>query len=67
MFLWSTFGDLVLLDWLLISKITPRFVVIPGSIKEDYRDLSYHFCGHFKASVIMIILCLFMAAALSHF
>jgi hypothetical protein len=67
MFFWSTFGDLVLLDWLLISTITPRFVIIPGSIKENYPSLSYHFRGHFKASVIMIILCLIMAAALSHF
>jgi len=67
MFFWSTIGDLVLLDWLLISTITPRFVIIPGSQKEDYRDFSHHFRGHFKASIIMIILCLIMAATLSHF
>ena len=31
MFLLMTIGDLVLLDWLVISKITPKFVIIPGT------------------------------------
>jgi hypothetical protein len=67
MFFWGTFGDLVLLDWLLISRITPRFVIIPGSKKEDYRDFSHHFRGHLKASVVMVFMCLIVAAALSFF
>jgi hypothetical protein len=34
-FLFFTFGDCELLDWLVITRITPEFVVIPGSVKED--------------------------------
>lgn len=55
LFAFITFGDLVLLDWLLISKITPSFVVIPGSEAEDYKDFSHHFRSHLRAAVIMVI------------
>jgi hypothetical protein len=51
-----TFGDLVLLDWLLISKITPNFVIIPGSEAEDYKDFTHHYWSHLRAAVIMVIL-----------
>ena len=34
----ANLGDLVILDWLIISKITPSFVVIPGSEVKDYKD-----------------------------
>ena len=50
-----TFGDLVLLDWLIISKITPGFVVIPGSAAEDYKDFSHHYRSHLRAAVIMVL------------
>jgi hypothetical protein len=58
----TTFGDLVVLDWLIISKITPRFVLIPGSAKEDYKDFSHHYRGHAKAAALMIVLALILAA-----
>jgi hypothetical protein len=61
LFMFATFGDLVLLDWLVISKITPKFVVIPGTVKEDYKDFSHHFRGHAKAIIPMIILAVIMA------
>ncbi|MBN1682119.1 hypothetical protein JW865_01030 [Candidatus Bathyarchaeota archaeon] len=50
-----SFGDLVLLDWLLISKITPNFVIIPGSEAEDYKDFSHHYWSHLRAAAIMVI------------
>ena len=53
----ASFGDLVLLDWLIISKITPGFVVIEGSEAEDYKDFRNHFVGHAYASVIIFCLC----------
>jgi hypothetical protein len=65
MFFFGTLGDLVLLDWLLISKITPKFVIIPGSVKEDYKDFSHHFKGHAKAAIPMIGLCLIIAGLVS--
>ena len=52
----GTLGDLVILDWLIISKITPSFVVIPGSEAEDYKDFSHHYTGHLRATFIMVIL-----------
>jgi hypothetical protein len=65
MFLLATLGDLALLDWLLISRITPKFVIIPGSIKEDYKDFSDHFRGHAKAAILLIIVGLISAGFIS--
>lgn len=65
LFACTTFGDLVVLDWLIISKITPRFVIIPGSAKEDYKDFSHHFRGHAKAAVAMTVMALILEALVS--
>lgn len=65
MFLLATLGDLVLLDWLLVSKITPKFVIIPGSVKEDYKDFSQHFKGHAKAAIPIIVIGLLIAGLVS--
>ncbi|MHA2074624.1 MAG: hypothetical protein ACW97X_08405, partial [Candidatus Hodarchaeales archaeon] len=43
--------DLVVLDWLIISKITPKFVIIDGTTPEDYKDFSHHYKGHLIASI----------------
>ncbi len=58
----ATVGDLVILDWLIISKITPRFVIIPGTEVRDYKDFSHHYKGHVKAAFLMIPLGLIIAA-----
>lgn len=63
MFLMATLVDLALLDWLVISKITPGFVIIPGSEKADYKDLAAHYVGHAKAVAAMAVLALILAAA----
>ncbi len=60
-----TFGDLVLLDWFIISKITPGFVVIPGSEAEDYKDFSHHYRGHLRAAVIMVIVSALIATIIN--
>jgi hypothetical protein len=67
MVLLATLGDLVVLDWLVVSKITPRFVIIPGSEKADYRDFSHHYKAHVKAAVALVLVSLAMAAIISHF
>lgn len=54
--------DLVILDWLIISKISPRFVIIPGTEVKDYKDFSHHYKGHAKAAILVIPLCLIIAA-----
>ena len=58
-------GDLVILDWLIISKITPGFVIIPGSTAADYKDMSHHFKGHVWATVAMALLSLVIGAVVS--
>jgi hypothetical protein len=67
MVLLATLGDLVVLDWLVVSKITPRFVIIPGSEKADYKDFSHHCKAHAKAAVALVLVSLAMAAIVSHF
>jgi len=57
--------DLVLLDWLLVSRITPRFVIIPGTEKADYKNFSSHYRGHAKAAVALTIVSLAVAAVVS--
>jgi hypothetical protein len=59
--------DLVLLDWLVISKITPRFVMIPGTVKEDYKDFSSHYRAHAKAAIALVFVSLAMAAVVTYF
>jgi hypothetical protein len=54
--------DLVVLDWLIISRLTPRFVIIPGSDEADYKDFSHHYRGHARAALIMTGLALIFAA-----
>ena len=61
-----TIGDLVILDWLVISKLTPKFVIIPGTVEEDYKDFSHHYKGHAKAAIIQILLCLIIAGIVSY-
>jgi len=65
--MFMTIGDLVFLDWLIISKITPSFVVIPGSETEDYKDFSHHYRGHLRATIIMIVLCATVAIVVSRY
>ena len=63
----ANLGDVLILDWLIISKITPRFVVIPGSDVEDYKDFSHHYRGHLRVTIIMIMLCSAVAVVVSRY
>jgi len=59
--------DMIMLDWLIISRITPDFVIIPGSGKEDYRDFSHHYKGHLRASLWIFLFCLILAGIIWYF
>jgi len=63
----ATLGDLLILDWLVVSKITPKFVIIPGTVEEDYKDFSHHFKGHAKAAFVQILICLIIAGIVWYF
>ncbi|MHA1969653.1 MAG: hypothetical protein ACW964_17875 [Candidatus Hodarchaeales archaeon] len=54
--------DLVVLDWLIISKITPKFVIIDGTTPEDYKNFSHHYKGHLIASIPLILICVLFSA-----
>jgi hypothetical protein len=54
--------DLVILDWLIVSKITPSFVIIPGSVEADYKDFSHHYRGHAWAALAITLVALAFAA-----
>ena len=66
-FLFATVGDLLILDWLIVSRITPKFVIIPGTQQEDYRDFSHHFKGHAKALIAIVPIFLILAGIISYF
>lgn len=51
----ATLGDLVILDWLIISKITPSFVIIPGTEVADYKEFSHHFKAHARAVIPLLL------------
>ena len=51
------FMDLVVLDWFLISKITPQFVIIDGTTPDDYKDFSHHYKGHLLATLPLLVIC----------
>jgi hypothetical protein len=67
LFLLAILGDLVVLDWLIISKITPKFVMIPGTEKADYKDFSHHFKAHARATVGLVFVCFVIAGIVSYF
>lgn len=66
LFLAATLGDLVLLDWLVVSRITPAFVILPGTEAQDYKDFSHHFKGHARSAPVMGLLAAVIAAAVSY-
>jgi hypothetical protein len=63
----TVLGDLVILDWLIVSRLTPRFVIIPGTTAADYKDFSHHFKGHAKAAPALLLLCLAVAGIVWYF
>ena len=55
-------SEVLILDWLIVSRITPGFVIIPGSTAAEYKDMSHHYKGHVRASVVMVPISLVIAA-----
>jgi hypothetical protein len=54
--------DLFILDWLIYCRITPRFIVIPGTEGfAGYGDFGHHFRAHVRGTILMAILCVMLA------
>jgi hypothetical protein len=47
-----TVWDTLVLDLLLVCTITPRFMIIEGTSREDYKDKVYHLKGGLKGLVL---------------
>ena len=60
-------GDLVILDWLIVSKFTPEFVIIPGTEEADYKDFSHHYKAHVRAAVPLVLVCMVLAGIVWYF
>lgn len=49
-------GDLVLMDWLILNTITPRWAVYPGTEGfAGYKDYGFHLRAHVKALPSLVI------------
>ena len=66
MFQLASLVDLVVLDWLIVSRITPSFVIIPGSVEADYKDFSNHYKSHARAFFAITLLALAFAATVTY-
>jgi len=55
--------DLVLIDWLLLVAIRPRFMLLPGAARLDATGgYGYHFRAFLKGTVLGVVLSLLIAA-----
>ena len=62
MFTMANLCDLVILDLIIFSGITPRFVVIPGTEGlPGYKDMARHLLGFAKGSAVALVGALLVA------
>jgi hypothetical protein len=47
--------DTLVLDLLIFCKITPRFVIINGTNREDYSNMKYHLVSGTKGLVMSVV------------
>ena len=70
-FMFMNIADLVILDWIIVGTITPKFVIIPGT--EHMKDKEYkefrisHGKGHILGTVILLLLSLLLAFIITLF
>jgi len=53
--------DTLVLDLLIFCKLTPGFIIIPGTGREDYSNMKYHLVSGVKG----ILMSLFFSAVLA--
>lgn len=59
--LWDTF----ILDMVVVCKITPRSMIVPGTTREDYRNMKYHLRGITKGGLFSLIFSAILAGILT--
>jgi hypothetical protein len=58
-------SEVLILDWLIVSKMTPSFVIMPGSTAGDYKNMSHHYKGHVRASAVLVFVSLIIGAVVA--
>lgn len=54
--------DLLIIDWLIVCAITPRFIVLPGTEgNKGYKNYYFHFIGFLKGLIITLIISLIIS------
>lgn len=52
--------DLVLIDWLLICLLTPKWTIVPGTENppayNGYKDYGFHLVGFLKGVIFCVVL-----------
>lgn len=56
--------DTLILDLLIFCKLTPRFVIIPGTEREDYAEMKYHLVSGAKGLFISLVFSAILATIL---
>ena len=60
-FMWNVV-DLLILDWLVVCTVTPKWMVLPGTQHcKGYRDYRFHFTGFLHGCVYMTLFGLLFA------
>jgi hypothetical protein len=57
--------DTLVLDLLIFCKLTPRFVVISGTNREDYSNMKYHLVSGAKGLVLSVVFSVVLAFGLT--
>ena len=47
--------DTLVLDLLIFCKITPNFIIIPGTVREDYSNMKYHLVSGTKGVLMSVV------------
>jgi hypothetical protein len=47
--------DTLILDLLIFCKITPRFIIIPGTVSEDYSNMKYRLVSGTKGVLMSVV------------
>jgi len=59
--------DTLVLDLLIFCKLTPRFVIIPGTVREDYSNMTYHLRSGAKGVFMSVAFSLALSAIMMLF
>jgi len=47
--------DTLILDLLIFCKLTPRFIIIPGTVRDDYSNMKYHLVSGAKGVLMSVV------------